>query len=97
MAKKNTQIPTPPVPYLGAPDWLADAGEHLAQLGAGIYRLDGKTDPTNEVIRDLVYLYQNASMSLTRAQEEAQRQGLVTVEVLEILRDAWGKVRKFTV
>lgn len=108
--KKNPEPPTPPAPYVTAPEWLQDTKESIETLRSKTRRLSMqrelfeagklKTDEWESLEKDLLEDIDShavdACLTLDRAITAADATETIKTDLQEILRDAWSRVRKLS-
>jgi hypothetical protein len=105
---KKVELPQPPAPYITPPEWMREAKEEVDSvrssalklslakqaLETGACKVDEYEITEEELIKDIEYHATNAVMAMDRAATEADRAEAAKQEALDVLRDAWAKMRK---
>lgn len=106
--KKKEDPPRPSAPYITPPEWMKDAVEEVWLLRSAALKLRMAKDAFEsgaqkadeyeaaeaEALSDIEYHATNAVMAMDRAATEADRAEAAKQEALDVLRDAWAKMRK---
>lgn len=103
---KKAEPPTPPAPYITAPDWLVDARDAVATLRdeahRSVARASKKTfdyenlDEMLNAFLDLESHAVTAYLAVDKAIEAADRAEMSKVDILEALKDAYNRVRRIS-
>ena len=113
MATKKTKPkapPTPPPPYVTAPDWLVDARDSINYLKKktqalrakadlfqlGKLKVDEFSEIERELLEDIDFHATDAYLALDKAIKEADRTETIKIDILEALRDAYNRVRRIS-
>lgn len=101
---KKPEPPTPPAPYITAPDWLVDARDAVATLRdeahRSVARASKKTfdyenlDEMLNAFLDLESHAVTAYLALDKAIHAADIAEMAKTDVLEALKDAYNRVRR---
>lgn len=105
---KKQESPPPPMPYITPPEWMKEAVEEVSLLRSAVLKLgmakqsfeagDCKVDEyegvETEALKDIEWHATNAVLAMDRAATEADRAEAAKQEALDVLRDAWAKMRR---